>query len=320
VEYEGALYHVISRGNYRSPVFGTLGAKKAFEDLLLETARRAEWRLHAYVVMSNHYHLAIETPQPNLVAGMRWLQNTFAVRFNRFRQENGHVFQGRYKAMLVENLERLGAVAHYIHLNPVRAKLASVEQLHCYPASSYYWLSRPKFRPSCLCLETALRAAGDLGDTTAGRQSYAAYLTWLVEEDSARKAFCFDQMCKGWAFGSREFRKALVECHGETFARAKNVERDAQETKELRCEVAVEKALRRLGKTALDIRADPKSAPWKIAIAARLKTTSLAKNPWIATQLNMGDPDGVSRYVGEFHRGLRPSAQTYAARITDISV
>jgi hypothetical protein len=72
--------------------------------------------------MANHYHLAVETPVPNLAEGMRWLQGTFGLRFNRFRTENGHLFQGRYKSLIVEPGEGLGPLCHYIHLNHVQAK------------------------------------------------------------------------------------------------------------------------------------------------------------------------------------------------------
>src|SRR5690606_35654573 len=92
-------------------------------------------------IMSNHYHLAVETPEPNLVAGMTWLQGTFATRFNRFRGESGHVFQGRYKAILVEPGRTVLGLVNYIHLNPVRARLCEVEGLNTYGLSSYakYW-------------------------------------------------------------------------------------------------------------------------------------------------------------------------------------
>lgn len=80
IEYPGAVYHVISRGNYRKDLFTQRGSGVAFEKALLETAERCGWRVYAYVVMSNHYHLAVETPEPNLVEGMRWLQSTFATR------------------------------------------------------------------------------------------------------------------------------------------------------------------------------------------------------------------------------------------------
>jgi REP element-mobilizing transposase RayT len=88
VEFEGALYHVISRGNYRAPIFAGAWTKRAFVARLYEACQRSSWRLHAYVVMSNHYHLALETPFGNLCEGMHWLQTSFSTSFNRFRGEN----------------------------------------------------------------------------------------------------------------------------------------------------------------------------------------------------------------------------------------
>jgi len=93
VEYEGALYHVINRGNYRRDVFATPGAAAAFETTLGEACARHAWLVHAYVVMGNHYHVALETPRPNLVDGMHWLQSTFATRFNRYRAERNRTGQ-----------------------------------------------------------------------------------------------------------------------------------------------------------------------------------------------------------------------------------
>ena len=124
-EQENGLYHVINRGNYREAVFGSEGAVHAFEKALGEAVQLHGWRLHAYVLMSNHFHLALETPVPNLAEGMHWLQSTFSTRFNRLRKENGHVFQGRYKSIAIENGESLSAVVDYIHLNPVRARIVS---------------------------------------------------------------------------------------------------------------------------------------------------------------------------------------------------
>ena len=96
IQFEGAIYHVINRGNYRRDVFETPATAKAFELTLDQTCERYRWRLHAYVIMRNHYHLALETPHANLVEGMHWLQSTLATRFNRLRSERGHLFQGRY--------------------------------------------------------------------------------------------------------------------------------------------------------------------------------------------------------------------------------
>ena len=125
IQYPGALYHIINRGNYRRDVFATVGAAQAFEHAMDEVCRRFNWRLHAYVIMRNRFHFALETPQPNLSEGMHWLEGTFAVRFNRFRQELGHLFQGRYDAILLEDATILTRVIHYIHLNPVRATIVA---------------------------------------------------------------------------------------------------------------------------------------------------------------------------------------------------
>ena len=102
LEYPGAIYHIIYRGNYRRPIFETDKTKKAFECCLFEACEKSAWVLHTFIVMGNHYHLTLETPQGNLIAGMHWLQGTFANRFNRLRKEHGHLFEGRYKAILVD--------------------------------------------------------------------------------------------------------------------------------------------------------------------------------------------------------------------------
>lgn len=145
IEYAGAMYHVINRGNYRSWIFETEGARHSFLNCLEQACVAMEWRLHAWVLMGNHYHLCLETPEPNLVEGMRWLQSTFANRFNRFRQMNGHVFQGRYKAILLDG-GAVGPVCHYINLNPVRAGLIEAAKLEDYPESSFAHLWRPQMR------------------------------------------------------------------------------------------------------------------------------------------------------------------------------
>ncbi|MGH9818223.1 MAG: transposase, partial [Candidatus Acidiferrales bacterium] len=129
MEEEGGLFHVLNRGNYRGWVFKSEGAKQGFEKALFEACGRFGWVLHAFCIMGNHFHLAMETPRGNLSEGMRWLQATFASRFNRLRKESGRLFQGRFKSLAVEDLQRLSWLCHYIHLNPVRAKICRVEQL-----------------------------------------------------------------------------------------------------------------------------------------------------------------------------------------------
>jgi REP element-mobilizing transposase RayT len=151
-----------------------------------EAAERFGWRVPAYGVMSNHNHLAVETPEPNLSDGMKWLQGTWARRFNEFRSERGRPFQGRYKAIHVEPGHALAQVAHYIHLNPLRARLVSAARLGEYP-----WTSLAQFtaraRPVWLIPTTILREAGGLEDTAAGWRSYGGYLSLLAEEDAKQR-------------------------------------------------------------------------------------------------------------------------------------
>jgi putative transposase len=148
MEEEGGRYHVLNRGNYRSWIFEDDAARDRFVDTLFQACERMKWTLHAFCVMGNHFHLALETPAGRLSEGMRWLQSTFANRFNRYRRENGHLFQGRFKSLAVEDLQRLAWLCHYIHLNPVRAGICTVEQLNTYRWSSYAYLITKKTRPT----------------------------------------------------------------------------------------------------------------------------------------------------------------------------
>lgn len=307
IEFAGARYHVINRGNYRSHVFAQEGAKQAFLACLGEAAVKAGWVVHAYILMSNHYHLVVETPSGNLVEGMRWLQSTFSNRFNRFRGEQGHVFQGRYRALLIEP-DGLGPVAHYIHLNPVRARLLPMVRLDEFADSSYAALLTPKTRPGWLCVEAFLKAAGDLADTAAGRRKYGDYLAWLAEDKLAQKQLMFDQMSRGWAVGGERFKADLARAHLKQLEKRGRHDAAPREARQLIWKEQLEVLMRKVGKTPADAANDIKSAPWKIAIAAHLKSTTTATNPWLAENLRMGAPEGVSRYVGEFRKGQRPEA------------
>lgn len=308
-ERAGGLYHVLNRGNYRSWVFESEGAKRSFEKTLAEACQRSGWIVHAYVVMGNHYHLALETPEPNLGEGMRWLQSVFATRFNRYRGESGHLFQGRYKSIVVEDWERLGWLCHYINLNPVRAGICSAAGLRGYGFGSYRHLWSKRTRPGHLCFEACLEAAGGLRDAPAGWRGYARYLEWLAEDEPRAKAMLFDRMSKGWALGSSGFRQALLD---DEKALKACLELGVDEAGEMRDSVwtaEFEHCLEILGKGEADVRADSKSADWKIATAAWIKESRLCRNGWLAERLRMGPASSVGRYVSEFQRGGRPAAK-----------
>jgi putative transposase len=176
-EIPGAATYVNSRSNYRKEFFLSENTGTAFDWTIFETVERCIWKLHAYVIMSHHYHLAIKTPEPNLVEGMKWLQRTFATWFNRLRNVRGHVFQGRTKSILIgEGRGRLG-FANYIHRHPVWAWLGKVKSLKGYERSSFpkYFKKSPR---AGHCREGFLEILG-LPDSLAGLRRYSRYATHL---------------------------------------------------------------------------------------------------------------------------------------------
>jgi len=122
VEFHGALYHVLSRGNERNPIFKNDSDRQLFTKTLEESAELAGVEVIAYVLMDNHYHIIIGTPNANLTYFMRHLGVTYTVRFNKRYERSGHLFQGRFKAILIEEDPYLMVLSRYIHLNPVRTK------------------------------------------------------------------------------------------------------------------------------------------------------------------------------------------------------
>ena len=134
-EYEGAFYHLTSRGNDRNRIFFNETDYSKFRAYLEEGMKKFGYRLHAYVLMTNHYHLLLETPNANLSKIMHYLNSSYTAYINKKRDRSGHLFQGRYKSILVQKDDYLLALSRYIHLNPVKAGI--VEKPQEYPHSSY---------------------------------------------------------------------------------------------------------------------------------------------------------------------------------------
>lgn len=301
VEYAGACYHVINRGNYRRNLFTEQGAAEAFEKVLFEAGGRFGWRLHAFVIMRNHFHLAVETTQPNLSLGMKWLQGTWAVRFNRFRRETGRPFQGRFKALHVEPGHALAQVAHYIHLNPVRARAVAAGGLNEFRWSSLHWFGS-KGRPACLEATTVLAEAGHLPDTAAGWRRYVRYLDLPADEDPKQREEKFGDLSRGWAIGSDAFKaelQARMAPEGKDAEAFELLGGGAEARKTCRehrwGEILQAEASRR--KIDLEKLPAPKSALPKVELAAFMKATTDVSNGWLARRLDMGEPASVSQFV-----------------------
>ena len=127
LEYAGALYHLTARGNAQAAIYLEDSDRHLFLELLGKEVKQQRWVCYAYCLMDNHYHLLIETPEANLVSGMRRLNGVYTQAFNRRHQRVGHVFQGRYKSILVDKDSYLQELCRYIVLNPVRLSWHSVK-------------------------------------------------------------------------------------------------------------------------------------------------------------------------------------------------
>ncbi len=315
IEYPGATYHVINRGNYRKWIFESAGAKESFEKTLFAACEYAGWKLHAYVVMGNHFHLAVETPEPNLSEGMRWLQGVYATRFNRYRKESGRLFQGRFKSILVEGVEGLSWLCHYIHLNPVRAGICKVAELKEYRYGSYWYLRKRRKRPEFLDLERCLVGAGQLVDASYGWKRYEAYLQWLSEDEPARKSMLFDRMSRGWAMGTRKFKESLLKDEKRLRDAIELGVNEALEARELAWSMRMNDCLKFMGKGSSDLEHDAKSAPWKAALSAHLKTRMLCRNGWLGASLKMGTESGVCRHANRVLRGEYKEATKWLKKL-----
>jgi putative transposase len=302
MESEAGLYHVLNRGNYRTAMFRADKTRQAFLQCLHEVCERTGWRVHAWCIMSNHYHLAIATPNANLVDGMRWLQSTFANRFNRFRGEHGHLFEGRYKSLIVDPHAGLGPLCHYIHLNPVRAGICAVPALRHYRWTSLSWLAGRSSAPNWYDPRPALLHAGGLQPTPAGLAKYLEYLNWLAEDEPERKRQQFHAMSKGWIIGAQDFAKSLAQEHRELARRGPQLASELNAVKEALWREALESALRAMGRTITQLAAGRKSEEWKLRLAATLRRRTTVTNRWLGIHLHLGARDQVSRNLSAWAR------------------
>ncbi len=146
VEHPGVIYHVLSRGDRREAIFKEAQDRERFLATLGDACAKKCWQIHALCLMSNHFHLVVETPEANLVAGMKWFLGSYTSRFNRRHKLSGHLFGGRHKALIVDGsgTGHLKKVCDYAHLNPARAKLLKADEA----LRAYRWSSWPEYLKS----------------------------------------------------------------------------------------------------------------------------------------------------------------------------
>jgi REP element-mobilizing transposase RayT len=196
LEFPGALYHVTSRGNARLPIFEDDQDRQRFLTILGETVKRFNWLCHAYCLMVNHYHLVVETVEGNLSQGMRHINGVYTQDFNRRHNRVGHVFQGRFKSILVERDNYLLELCRYVVLNPARANM--VEQPEQYPWSSYRATAGFEIPPPFLTLEWIL---GQFGQKRVEAQS--AYRRFVLV--GTKRSSPWEELKAQCILGSRKF-------------------------------------------------------------------------------------------------------------------
>ncbi len=325
IEFAGAYYHVMARGNRREDIFLDDDDHRFFLATLAEACGMTGWRVHAWVLMGNHYHLFIQTPEPNLVAGMCWLQNTFTRRFNIRHGQWGRVFGDRYKAVLVEGDDgfHYRSVVDYIHLNPVRAgfvRPAAGQSVADYPWSSLAggYLLPPTRRPHWLAASDGL-SVFQIRDTSAGRRKMVARLDGRAAEESSRACGVPElpaetdarrsHLRRGWFWGSEAFGKRMRKL-GEKAAAAKPKRSRGYRRNAIALSHGIDAAERLLrdGLAAAGLAIDDLeglygSDPRKLALARLLWKQTTVTQGWIANNLFMRSAANVSQQLRRSEEG-----------------
>lgn len=294
VEYEGAIYHVLNRGDRREPIFRDDKDRFLFLETLAQACRKTDWQVHAWCLMLNHFHLVIETPKANLVSGMKWFLGTYTGRFNRRHKLFGHLFSGRYKALIVDGRGSgyLRTVCDYVHLNPVRAKLLKKEQkLKTYRWSSHgEYLKRPAQRVNWLRTGRLFGEMGIPRDTAAGRKEFEQRMEVRRREEQPEE---WKQVRRGWCLGDKVFRKELLAQMAEQ-AGSSHYGEELRELAEEKAQRIMAEELRRLGWKEAELLKHRKGDRRKVKIARRLRQETTMTLKWIADRLKMGTWTHVS--------------------------
>jgi putative transposase len=291
VEYEGAIYHVMNRGDRREPIFLDDKDRLTFLETLAQACQKCGWQVHAYCLMHNHFHLVMETPRANLSAGMRWFLGTYTARFNRRHKYFGHLFSGRFKSLIVDGSGTgyLKTVCDYVHLNPTRAKLLKPEQrLADYRWSSWpEYLQRPGKRRPWLRVDRLMGEWSVKADSRVGRRKLEVAMEQRRELERSQENGDWKRLRRGWCFGPKEFREELLELIGEKQGKQHYGE-ELRESDEQKAERLIGETLKKVKWTDEDLELRRKGDAIKARLANRLRSETTVTWPWIARRLAMG--------------------------------
>jgi REP element-mobilizing transposase RayT len=304
LQYPGAIYHLMSRGDHKEPVFLDDADRRLFLSTLTEACAKTDWQVHAYCLMNNHFHLVVETPKANLADGMKWLLGTYTSRFNRRHQLVGHLFSGRYKSLPVDNSGNgyFKTVCDYVHLNPVRARLLQPgEPLQAFGWSSYgEYLSRPGLRPPWLRVERLLGEMGIGADSVAGRREFARRMEASRRVEVSAE---YRKIRRGWCYGEEAFRRELLLQASQQMGEHHYGE-ERRESAQDKAARLVDAGLKEAGWQESDLAKRRKGDPVKVALARRLRRETTMPLKWICDRLVMGSWKSVNRRLYE-HRQIK---------------
>ena len=298
LEYAGAIYHVMSRGNRREVIFRDRKDYETFVGTLAEACGKTGWQVHAWCLMRNHFHLVIETPTANLVVGMKWLLGVYTKRFNIRHKLCGHLFAGRYQALPVDGSGNgyWRTVCDYVHLNPDRAKLVKRGvALESFRWSSYgQYLQAPPRRPPWLRVDRLLGELGMARDSTAGRQEFARRMELRREEAKPEE---YEAARRAWGVGSEEFRQELMAA-AQGRVGANHYGWEKQESGAQKSERMIRARIKELGWDEPALERRRKGDPEKVKLAGRLRQETTMSLKWIAARLKMGSWTYLSNLLG----------------------
>jgi len=284
IEYESAFHHVMNRGRDRQVIFRDATDFEAFLEVLSEASEVHQGVFHAYCLMSNHYHLLIETPKANLSQVMKHVNGLYTQRYNRRHKKHGPLFRGRYKSVLVDEDAYLLPLSRYIHRNPIEVKRPTIQSLSDYPWSSY---------PAYMGKGKAVKwLARDKTYAMLGRRQrykgYANYVGLGVDEDIQR---FYSKGNVASVLGDKEFTVARKEDH------------DALDLDNLRSALEDKPALSEVLTLVSEVTKQDVNELRQRSVGRRVDLPYRAFAIYASARYSCDDHSSIAEYFGLSHRG-----------------
>jgi putative transposase len=302
IQYPGAIYHVMNRGDHSEDIFRDDSDRDRFVRTLQECCEKTAWQVHSFCLMSNHFHIVIETPNANLVEGMKWLLGTYTKRFNSRYRVFGHLFSGRYKALVVDGSGTgyLKTACDYVHLNPVRAGLLKPQE----PLQTFRWSSYPLYvsdhpKPAWLRIDRLLGEWRIPWDVPGAGRQFAAVMEARRQGELEKE---FKPLRRGWCLGSKEFRADMLKYIEQQKGKWHYGE-ELRESAAAKAERLVGEALRVDGVAEDQLKTWRKGHPYKMNLARRLRAETTVSVGWVAERLHMGTRGHLAHLLCKTRRG-----------------